>query len=73
VPLSRRVLRPSPPCYDDSAPSVLGSRALTALNHGVGFLLRATDVEYQPFRAIGFVSVGVVSALFALALPVLLF
>ncbi len=31
---------------------------------GVGFLLRVTDVERQPFRSMGFVSV-----LFALGLP----
>ena len=28
------------------------------MNNGVGFLLRVTDVEKQPFRSMGFVSVG---------------
>ena len=39
------------------------------MNSGVGFLLRATDVERQPFRSMGFVSVIIVSVLFALGLP----
>jgi hypothetical protein len=52
--------------------SVLASRVLVRMNQGVGFLLRATDVEYQPFRAMGFVSVSIASLLFALALPFLL-
>jgi len=39
------------------------------MNSGVGFLLRVTDVERQPFRSIGFVSVIIVSVLFALGLP----
>ncbi len=42
------------------------------MNSGVGFLLCATDVERQPFRSMGFVSVIVSSALFALGLPVVL-
>jgi hypothetical protein len=33
--------------------SVLASRVLVRMNQGVGFLLRATDVEYQPFGALG--------------------
>ena len=41
-------------------------------NSGVGFLLRVTDVEKQPFRSMGFVSVLIVSALFALGLPFVL-
>jgi hypothetical protein len=28
------------------------------MNNGVGFLLRVTDVERQPFRSMGFVSVS---------------
>ena len=39
---------------------------------GVGFLLRVTDVERQPFRSIGFVSVIITSVLFALGLPLVL-
>ena len=35
-------------------------------------LLRVTDVERQPFRSMGFVSVIIVSALFALGLPLVL-
>ena len=52
--------------------SVFLSRALLRMNNGVGFLLRATDVEKQPFRSMGFVSVIIVSALFALGLPLVL-
>ena len=44
-------------------------RASPCPNLGVGFLLRVTDVERQPFRSMGFVSVIIVSALFALGLP----
>ena len=44
-------------------------RELRVLNSGVGFLLRVTDVERQPFRSTGFVSVIIVSVLFALGLP----
>ena len=33
------------------------------------FPLRVTDVERQPFRSMGFVSVIIVSVLFALGLP----
>ena len=39
---------------------------------GVGFLLRVTDVERQPFRSMGFVSIIIVSVLFALGLPLVL-
>ncbi len=42
------------------------------MNSGVGFLLRATDVERQPFRSMGFVSVIIVSVLFALGPPLVL-
>jgi hypothetical protein len=49
--------------------SALGSRVLLKMNSGVGFLLRVTDVERQPFRSMGFVSVIIVSVLFALGLP----
>ena len=34
-----------------------------------GFLLRVTDVDRQPFRSMGFVSVIIVSVLFAPGLP----
>jgi len=54
------------------AASVLVSRALLRMNSGVGFLLRVTDVEKQPFRSMGFVSVIIVSCLFALGLPLVL-
>ena len=54
------------------AASVLTSRVLLRMNNGVGFLLRVTDVERQPFRSMGFASVIVVSALFALGLPLVL-
>ena len=36
------------------------------------FLLRVTDVERQPFRSTGFVSVIIVSVLFALGMPLVL-
>ena len=54
------------------AASVLVSRVLLRMNSGVGFLLRVTDVERQPFRSMGFVSVIIVSARFALGLPLVL-
>ena len=54
------------------AVSVLVSRVLVRMNNGVGFLLRVTDVEKQPFRSMGFVSVIIVSGLFALGLPLVL-
>ena len=54
------------------AASVLVSRVLLRMDSGVGFLLRVTDVEKQPFRSMGFVSVIIVSALFALGLPLVL-
>ena len=52
--------------------AVIGSQSLLRLNSGVGFLLRVTDVERQPFRSMGFVSVIIVSGLFALGLPLVL-
>jgi hypothetical protein len=52
--------------------SVPLSRVLLRMNSGVGFLLRVTDVERQPFRSMGFVSVIIVSVLFALGLPLVL-
>ena len=52
--------------------SVPLSRVLLRMNSGVGFLLRVTDVERQPFRSMGFVSVIIVSTLFALGLPLVL-
>ncbi len=54
------------------AASVLLSRVLLRMNKGVGFLLRVTDVEEQPFRSMGFVSVIITSVLFALGLPLVL-
>jgi len=39
---------------------------------GVGLLLRVTDVEGQPFRSMGFVSVIIVSGLFLLGLLLVL-
>jgi len=54
------------------AASVLVSRVLLKMNSGVGFLLRVTDVERQPFRSMGFVSVIIVSVLFLLGLPLVL-
>lgn len=53
--------------------AVYAARVLLRMNSGVGFLLRATDVERQPFRSVGFVSVIITSALFLLALPLVLF
>ena len=35
------------------AGSVMASRLLLSMNSGVGFLLRVTDVEKQPFRSDG--------------------
>ncbi len=52
--------------------AVLLSRVLLRMNNGVGFLLGVTDVEKQPFGSMGFVSVIIVSALFALGLPLVL-
>jgi hypothetical protein len=54
------------------AGAVVASRLLVSMNDGIGFLLRATDVEYQPFRAMGFVSVSLMSILFAVGLPALM-
>jgi hypothetical protein len=53
--------------------AVYAVRFLLCMNSGVGFLLRATDVERQPFRSLGVVSVIITSALFLLALPLVLF
>ena len=36
------------------------------------FLLRVTDVERQPFRSMGIVSIIIVSCLFAMGLPLVL-
>ena len=38
----------------------------------IGRILRVADVEKQPFRSIGFVSVIITSVIFALGLPVVL-
>jgi hypothetical protein len=54
------------------AASVIVSRVLVRMGGGVGFLLRATDVEHQPFRSMGFVSVIITSVIFALGLPLVL-
>lgn len=48
------------------------SRVLVGLNNGVGFLLKLVDVESQPFRSLGFVSVLLVSILFLIGLPFVL-
>ena len=42
------------------------------MNKGVGSLLRVTDVEKHPFRSMGFVSAIIVSALFAMGMPLML-
>ena len=52
--------------------SVSLSRLLLRMNSGVGFLLRASDVERKPFRSMGFVSVIITSVIFALGLPLVL-
>jgi len=52
--------------------SVYASRGLVRMNHGVGFLLRASDVSRQPLRSIGFVSVVLLTMLFSLGLPLVL-
>ena len=52
--------------------SVLVSRALVKVNAGVGFLLNLTDVEEHPLRALGFVSILLVSVVFLAFLPVVL-
>ncbi len=36
-------------------------RRLLRMNNGIGFLLRVTDVEKQPLRSMGFVSVIIVA------------
>ncbi len=51
---------------------VLLSPLLLRMNSHVGFVLRVTDVERQPFRSMGFVSVIITSVLFALGLPLVL-
>ncbi len=53
--------------------AVYAARFLLRMNSGVGVLLRATDLERHPFRSMGFVSVIITSALFLLALPLVLF
>ena len=42
------------------------------MNSGIGFLLRVTDVERQPFRSMGFVSVLITTGLFLAGLPLVL-
>jgi hypothetical protein len=54
------------------AASVPVARLLLGLNSGVGFLLRVTDVERQPFRSLGFVAVVVTSIVFAAGVPFVL-
>ncbi|MFG1691130.1 hypothetical protein ACGF5M_03050 [Gemmatimonadota bacterium] len=54
------------------AASVMVSRVLVRMGGGVGFLLRVTDVEKQPFRSMGFTSVVLVSLLFLVGLPFVL-
>ena len=48
------------------------SRVLVRMSDGVGFLLRVTDVERQPFRSMGFATVIVTTGLFLLGLPLVL-
>ena len=52
--------------------AVFVSRILLRMNSGIGFLLRVTDVEKQPFRSMGFVSVLITTGLFLLGLPFVL-
>jgi hypothetical protein len=52
--------------------SVPFSRLLLRMNSGLGFLLKVTDVEEQPFRSMGFTSVVLVSLLFLFGLPLVL-
>ncbi len=54
------------------AASVPISRVLVRMGGGVGFLLKITDVEKQPFRSMGFTSVVIVSLLFLVGLPFVL-
>jgi hypothetical protein len=54
------------------AASVLVSGVLVRMGGGVGFLLKVTDVEKQPFRSMGFTSVVIVSLLFLVGLPFVL-
>jgi hypothetical protein len=50
------------------------SRVLVRMGGGVGFLLKVTDVERQPFCSMGFVSVIIItSVIFALGLPLVVF
>ena len=49
--------------------AIYTSNALCRLSSGVGTLLSVIDVETQPFRSLGFVSVLLVSGLFLLGLP----
>ena len=55
------------------ATSVLLSRVLIRMNAGVGVLLGVTDLEKQPLRSLGFVCVLVVSGLFLVGLPFVLY
>lgn len=48
------------------------SQILLRLNNGVGFLLKVVDVEQQPLRSIGFVSILLVSFFFILGLPLVI-
>ena len=51
---------------------VVGSRLLVRLGAGAGAVLRATDLERQPVRSLGFVVVLGLTLLFALGLPFVL-
>ena len=45
---------------------------LVRMSDGVGFLIRMTDLERQPFRSIGFATVVITTALFFAGLPLVL-
>ena len=49
--------------------AALLSKVLTKFNNGMGLLVSMTDFESQPFRSLGFVSVVLVSLIFALFAP----
>jgi hypothetical protein len=52
--------------------SVFVSRALGSMRSGVGVLLSVTDVQKHPLRAMGFVTVMIVSVIFVLLMPLVL-
>ncbi len=46
-------------------------RTVLTVGTGVSWLLRATDVERQPFRSMGYTTIVFVTAIMLLALPLL--